>query len=368
MGGSGDGIQRWRLTDGQEVGKQQQPGMVVVAISVSRDRKWVVCGTWNGASVWDAELREKLIDVDSTNEVRAVDVSPDSTRFATGTTEKEASVWSISSGKRLVGPLKHDGQVTGVRFSPSGEHFATACYHDGSVRIFESHTGNEVINIKTITSSPGPNTPLVWSNNSQQILAASSGSTIKSFDVSTGSQLAESQILDDGEGNVNVKSIALATNGSFIATYSGRTIFFLDASTLTRIGAIINDSGDMTSIALSPDSKYIATGQYGKISVHDIGHILLDPLQVSTCRFIMSARQMCPILSPVLTHLLRHLLTSNDNRTSPAVKTNPTVKTSPAAKRAIVTSSKYPFVLFAVKPSSHNRIGRRAVEYSRSRV
>ena len=261
--------------------------MLVVAISVSRDQKWVVCGMWSGASVWDAELREKVIHVEGGNNVRAVDVSPDSTRFATGTDNSGASIWSITNGERLVGPLKHDGRVTGIRFSPDGEYIATTC-KGGSVRIFESHrTGDEVVNIKTIASSPGPATPLAWSNDSQQILVASDDKQIKSFDVSTGSQLAESQILNHRDGNANVKSIALATNGSFIVTYSGRTIFSLDASTLTRIDPVIDDSEGVTSITVSPDSKYIATGRRdGKISVHNIDHILLDihdHPQVSIC-------------------------------------------------------------------------------------
>ena len=188
--------------------------------------------------------------------------------------------------------------------------------------------------------------------------AASDDSKIKCFDVSTGSQLAESQILSDGDGNV--KSIALATNGSFIATYSGRTIFFLDASTLTRIDPIINESEDIASITLSPDSNYLATGRRdGKISVHNLGHILLDmhdPRQVSICPFIMSAYWMCPILSPTLTYSLRHLVASNDH------------ETSPAAKPAMVISSRYPFVLFTIESSSHSHIVECAVECSRSRV
>ena len=57
--GGDDGIRRWRLSDGQEVGRQT--GMEVFAISVSRDHKQIVCGTMMGASVWDGEMHEKLI-------------------------------------------------------------------------------------------------------------------------------------------------------------------------------------------------------------------------------------------------------------------------------------------------------------------
>ena len=271
------------------------------SICVSRDHKWVVCGTPEGASVWDAGLRERVIDVEGAHQVWTVDVSPDSTRFATGTDDSGVSVWSIASGRRLVGPLEHDGEVSGVKFSPNGEHFASACWQNSEIRVFDSHNGDELIDItiETIALLRNPVAPLLWSNDGQRIFAASDDSKIKCFSVSTGSQLAESQILRDGDNDV--QSIALATNGSFIATYSGRTIFFLDASTLTRIGPVIDISEDIASIALSPDNNHLATGRHdGKISVHYLGHILPDVHDPQVCirPFITCAYRMCPILSP----------------------------------------------------------------------
>lgn len=50
------------------------------------------------ANVWDAELREMVVEVEGTDEVGTVDVSTDSTRFATGSDENTASIWSITSG------------------------------------------------------------------------------------------------------------------------------------------------------------------------------------------------------------------------------------------------------------------------------
>ena len=272
LGGSNDGIQRLRLADGQEVGKQM--GIRSFAIAVSRDHRWIVAGMGKGgASVWDAELREKVIDVEDTNTVWAVDVSPDSTRFATGT-EEDASIWSISSGERLVGPLalKHDSPfVRGIRFSPNGMHIASASRD--SIHVFDSRTGDELINIKTTAPSLLINTPLAWSNDGRQLFAVSNDKKIKAFEVSTGSQLTESPILNGGD----VESIALATSGKFIATHAGRTIYFLDTSTLTRIGPFLEDSTKIYSISLSLDSRYLATGLHdGKIAVRELGHILPD--------------------------------------------------------------------------------------------
>ncbi|KAG8220766.1 hypothetical protein J3R82DRAFT_2195 [Butyriboletus roseoflavus] len=245
--------------------------MVLKAISISRDHKRIVCGTEEGASVWNAELLEKVVDVDGTDEVWAVDVSPDSTTFATGT-DKAVNIWRITSGERLVGPLKHVSYATGVRFSPNSERIATASV-GGSIRIFDSRNGDELVTINTLTASTWPSTPLAWSNDGQQIFAASKDNKIKLFDVSTGSQLAESQTL---QGSY-VDCVALAANGKFIATFASMIISFLDTLTLSWIDPVIKDSEMIWAIAISPDNGYLATGLYdGKISIRDLGRILPD--------------------------------------------------------------------------------------------
>ena len=303
LSGTSDGIRRWRLADGQEVGKEL--GMVIIyAIAVSRDGKWIVCGTFKGANVWDGEMRKKGIDVEGTSTVGAVDVSPDSTRFATGTDEDGASIWSIASGKRLVGPLNHDGLVNGIRFSPTGEHVATAC-HTG-IHAFDSHTGDKLVSIKIDMPGWIAITPLAWSSDGQQIFAASTDNRIRSFNVSTGSQIAESRLLHDG--NEDVYSIALVGDGKFIATFARHLISFLDTSTLTQISPVIEDSEQRWSIAVSVDSRYLATGQGGgKIILRDVSDILPDsaygpfPVSSSVCAFILWACWRSPIPSPMLT-------------------------------------------------------------------
>ena len=290
LGGGEDGIRRWQLADGQEVGKQM--GMQLQAIAVSRDCKWIVCGMFEGgASVWDAEMHEKLIEVGGRTTVRAVDVSPDSTRFATGTglEDNKASVWSITNGKRLIGPLEHDKDVAGIKFSPNGEQVATCCEGGSAVRIFDSRNGDKLIDIKTTTPRKWPFTPLAWSSDSQQIFSVSDDNRIKSFAVSTGSQVAESPILD------GARSISLAGNRKFIAAVADHhdAISFLDTLTLAKIGTAFKNSKGMQSIDLSLDTSQIATGRRGgKIDIYNLANFLPDsygPFHVSICPFIMLA-------------------------------------------------------------------------------
>ena len=306
LSGNDDGVRRWRVAGGQEVGSQM--GMNgAAAISVSRDGKWIVCGTMKGAGIWDAEMQEKAIEVEGTDVVRAVDISPESTRLATGAGEY-ASTWNIITGGRLVGPLQHDSLITGIKFSPNGEHIATASCDD-FIRVFHSRNGDQLITIKTDIPGSSPKTPLAWSNNGQQIFSASDDCKIKAFDVSTGSQLAESQVGD-------VASIALAANGKFLATFVDLYISFWDTSTLTQIGPAIEDSQAIWSIALSPDCSHLATGGYnGNITIRKLKNILPDlygPFRVSIHDLVGQVTQCLSPLDISARHPLKKKLDRKD--------------------------------------------------------
>jgi WD40 repeat protein len=277
-GGTEDGIQRWRVADGQEVGKQTE--MDMNAISVSKDGKWIVCGTMQGASVWDAELQRKVVEVEDTNYVGAVDVSPESTRFATGTDSEygKASIWSLTTGERLVGLLELDTAVKGIKFSGDGGHIATAC--DDSIHIFDSYNGDQLLIIKNQMYDSSPITPIVWSSDGW-LFAVCKGGTIKSFDTATGSQVAEWNIHSE-----DLRSIALSTDNKSIASLAGHSVSFWDTSAHSQLGNVSEDD-DVRSIALSPDGTRLATGGRDNktITIWNLSDILPEsylPITVST--------------------------------------------------------------------------------------
>ena len=261
------------------------------AISVSRDGKWIVCGTTEGTSVWDAEVQRKVFMVDVEHDVEetapsvwAVDVSPESTRFATGTNGRKASIWSIVTGERLVGPFEHDRDVMGIKFSPDGRHIATA-YGD-SIHIFNSYNGDQLITIKNQlpVSHWAGMTPTVWHLDSR-LFATSEDGKIKSFDTSTGSQLAECQV--HSHDSWDPMSIALPDNNSFIACSAGHSVSFWDTSTHTQLGSLLEDDDQIRCMALSPDGTHLATGEYNNrtITIWNLSDILPEsnvPIKVST--------------------------------------------------------------------------------------
>ena len=227
------------------------------AISVSGDGKWVVCGTSKGTSVWDAELQRKVVEVEDETFVRAVDVSSESTRFATGTGAdgRKASIWSITTGERLVGPLEHGGPVNGTQFSPDDRRIATASLD--SIYIFDSYNGDQLITIKSPVPVRYGTTPIVWPSDGR-LFATSEDGEIKSFDPSTGSQFAEWQV--HSHDSENPMSIALSEHNSFIACSAGRSVSFWDTSTHTQLGSVLEDDDEIRGIAFSPDGAHLAIG------------------------------------------------------------------------------------------------------------
>ena len=279
--GTSNGIRRWRVADEQELGKQT--GMGIYAISVSKDEKWVACGTMNGASVWDAELREKVVEVEGEEHVYSVDVAPDCTKFATEN-NREVTIWSITTGERLVGPLEHGSDVMGAKFSPDGGRLATACYDDSTIHIFDTRNGDHLISIKNLGIPANLFLPIAWTTHGQRLFAVSENCQIKSFDSSTGSPLAEWQIHGTSINPMSM-SITLSANGKFIASSTGRVISFWDTSTYIQLG-IIEETDMISSIALSPDGCRLAAGstELGSI-IWNLRGVLPDsylPANVST--------------------------------------------------------------------------------------
>ena len=151
LSGDANGVRRWRVADGQAGEVSNQTGMEISALSASRDGKWIVCGTTlRGASVWDGEMRAKVVEVEHNQTISAVGISPDSSRFATctGSSGQQVTIWDIFTGKELVGPLLHLGNISGVAFSPNGEYIATAGGKFQCIRVFDSRTGKELITFR----------------------------------------------------------------------------------------------------------------------------------------------------------------------------------------------------------------------------
>ena len=266
VGGDREGkIRRWRVEDGMEVGMPMAAGGAVCNIAVSRDGKWIVCGTVRLVQVWNADDGKKVTEIRGhSGWTNAVDVSPDSTRIATGSDDKIACVWSLSTGRQLLRPWKHDDRVFSVRFSPDGRFIATAT--PKFFRIYDSWDGNLVVDVP-IKVTYSLNHSLAWSSNSKHLFAISSGKIV-CLNASTGATLSQWSI----HGN-ECNRIVLESDGAFIAASSKSSVSFWDATTHKQIGSVIEHTADVNCMAISANYD-VAMGGGKRITLGSLCNVL----------------------------------------------------------------------------------------------
>ncbi|KAI9569853.1 hypothetical protein HD554DRAFT_2170850 [Boletus coccyginus] len=281
-GGDEGMLRRWRVDDGHEIGEPiRAEGAEICAAALSPDGKWLLCGlrlvdgsggkAW--VRVWDAQTHEKVLDIPGhTNTVWSVDISRDSTKFATGACDGLAFIWNMTTGERLLGPLQHDGWVVAVRFSPNGDRIAIATAENPdakSIHIYNTDNGQQLwdipFSVQTFLSSS-----LTWSHDGRQLFGASYGEA-KCFDTATGTLLSKWSIHANGYPT----SITLTRNQKFVVVSVYSSLSFWDTSTHEQIGTVIGHESTIWSTALSPNDDCVATGeQNGKVILRSLRDVL----------------------------------------------------------------------------------------------
>ena len=270
-GGAEGKIRRWRTEDGKGVENPIDVKSEVNTIAVSRDRKWIVSGTDSGElAVWDAKSHERVTGWKThSGAVCAVDVSLDETAIVTGSSDKTACVWSLSTGQRLLGPLKHKDAVVAAKYSPDGRFIATATWH-GSVWVYESLSGRLLVNVP-ISVNSWFNQSLVWVRNSENLFALSFTGEINYLNVLTGTTLCSWSTSAVQWSNSPSTCIALASNGTFIATSTGSSVSFWDTTTHKQIGPVIKHTS-LESMAISANYDLLVSGgrEIALWNIHDV--------------------------------------------------------------------------------------------------
>jgi WD40 repeat protein/tetratricopeptide (TPR) repeat protein len=91
-----------------------------------------------GVKVWDATTGRLVFFLDPPVGVTSADYSPDGKRLLTGGQDGTVRLWDARTGQQAGEPLKHDGPVTGARFSPDGGRVLSIAR--GAVHLWEVAT------------------------------------------------------------------------------------------------------------------------------------------------------------------------------------------------------------------------------------
>lgn len=271
-------VRRWAVDSGKEVGTplNVEAQRVVRKIAVTHDGEQVVSVARNGrVTVWDAGRYKRTVKKFKAHNdgINVVDISPDTTTIATGSEDCTATIWSFSTGERLLGPFEHDSEVTEVKFSPDGRLIATATSFGNSVRIYDGHTGSLLVDSSSLQVSSYGDIPLAWASDSTQLFILSPNSYIHCLDTFTRQTVSKWAIRCSGEPT----GIALASNDAFLAVCDDSSeVSFWDTTTHNQIGGVVDHPAGIASMAISANYDLVVGGGT-EIILWDLLDVLPSP-------------------------------------------------------------------------------------------
>jgi WD40 repeat protein len=224
----GGGLQLWRLPKGELLDMVTAHGSNVLDVEFSRDGRYVATGSADGtAKVWEVargKLREVLALRGQKEAIRGISLSHDATRLITWG-GPVARVWDVSPAGRgevltLPGPLNpNHGDI---KFTPDGSRLVASSGLEGTVRVWSTETGDEVLVLDHHAREDSPSRAVLSvdvSPDGSRIATGGMDGSARIFDSESGEELVALRRRQcDRDGFCGVFGVAFSRDGTRIAT------------------------------------------------------------------------------------------------------------------------------------------------------
>jgi WD40 repeat protein len=207
--------------------------------------------------------------------VNALSFNQDGSLLAIGCNDKKAMLWNIKKDELFKKLSGHDNDIKGISFSPDGKRVASAG-KDNSAIIWDAATGDK---IKALTGHSNNVNTVAYSPDGKYLVTGSDDNTIMIWDAATGnagkslaghsdkisilSFIPGSTVLTSGDSTST--TVGIGPFGIPVVQESACKLVFWNISTAAQLKAIDSDCS-LSSLAYSPDGKYLAAGHTGSNS------------------------------------------------------------------------------------------------------
>ena len=217
-----------------------------------------------------AQSLETVIQKGHELAVISIAVSPDSNYVATGSRDKSAKLWELSTGREVRSFLGHEFSVTTLDFSKDGKILLTGS-SDGTVRMWEVATGKEIYSINPFNEII---TDVVFSPDMKHFVVSCIKYPVRVYDMNTKNQITE--IEASPEGNRRGVNVAISPDGKWMAlgeddrlTNVYRTTDWKKTYTFEYGSG--SCGGCATFVTFSPDSKNLfMASHHGSVKKYDL--------------------------------------------------------------------------------------------------
>jgi WD40 repeat protein/energy-coupling factor transporter ATP-binding protein EcfA2 len=239
------------------------PASKPLSVAFSPDGKLLAVGGYDGRVVmWDAETRRQRPDVTLPNLYGswAVAFSRDGRLFA-ATGGKRPRLWDARTFKELAPLEELDDQVTCLAISPDGEwlvsdgevlnkhEYAVRLWRVGSAKPARSLTFKE--NVSSVAFSP----------DGGMVAAGFGDGSVRVWDGALTRELITKRVANETGRAISASSVAFSLDSRVIASgFENGYVYVWDAATGKKLYSFYAHSGEVTSVAFSPDGKTLAVG------------------------------------------------------------------------------------------------------------
>ena len=175
--------------------------------------------------------------------------------------ENSIYVWDIATGKAFAMLDEHPDSIKALALSPDSTKLATAG-GDWVVRLWDVATGKY---INSLTGHPGAINAVAFSPDGK--ILASGGSTLRLWDVATGELLNA-----DNKDLGSIDQLVFSPDGKILASGGGwdRTVHLWDVDTGSFLQALKGHTGEIHDIVFSSDNSTLVTVSSGTMRLWNV--------------------------------------------------------------------------------------------------
>ncbi|MEL4897735.1 WD40 repeat domain-containing protein [Crocosphaera sp. Alani8] len=246
----------WSIHSGHETDTLRTQSSAILTLAISPNGRTLISSGEDADIHFRAwpQRKNKVTFFDHYSHVLDLVVTPDSQLVVTGALDG-IRVWTLEP-PRLLYQLEDFGTPAyALAMHPNGFLVASGD-NQGIVRFWNLRDRTTV---SEFSAHSEPISGLVITLDQKRLITASHDSTIKVWDLATG------DLLDTWTGNRGrITSIALSPNGKVLASASNDGVRLWNTETGRLLRHFTNHTDRVTVVAFSPDGKYLASGGFDR--------------------------------------------------------------------------------------------------------
>jgi NACHT domain- and WD repeat-containing protein len=221
---------------------------------VSPDSTRIASASSDGEiKIWDAESGQEMLRLGRPSiSIECCHFSPAGTRLVSGTRSGSVIVWDAASSSEVWSVKVHERPVPCCRYSHDGRRIVSASW-DGRVKLLDAETGAELL---TIAAHTGDACWAEFTNDDFEVISVGGDGKLKRWSAVTGTAIHS---IDAHEHEI--MSCRFSRDGRFIFTASqDMQVKRWDASSAELLNTYEGHTAGVWAAAVSPDGRLLATG------------------------------------------------------------------------------------------------------------